>query len=196
VTWAGVDVGARKGFDLAIIDESCVEHGPVRKETVHDAVLWLRERSPRVVAVDSPCAAALCGRRSRPAERDLVRSGLCSIRYTPDEQTMRSHPTGYYDWVLNGFELYKALGAGGEWLVIECFPTASWTRLGGKRGARRRAQWSRDLLPLLGLGNLPSAMSQDARDAIVAAVTARLHETGRTESFGEIVVPVGAGRLD
>jgi hypothetical protein len=32
-------------------------------------------------------------------------------------------------------------------------------------------------------------MNQDARDAIGAAVTARLHELGRTESFGQIIVP-------
>jgi hypothetical protein len=34
-------------------------------------------------------------------------------------------------------------------------------------------------------------MSQDARDAIGAAVTARLYDEGRTESFGDIVIPIG-----
>jgi hypothetical protein len=34
-------------------------------------------------------------------------------------------------------------------------------------------------------------MSQDARDAIGAALTARLHAQGRTDRFGDIVVPRG-----
>lgn len=35
-------------------------------------------------------------------------------------------------------------------------------------------------------------MNQDARDAIGAAITAKLHSVGQTESFGEIVVPLPA----
>jgi hypothetical protein len=35
-------------------------------------------------------------------------------------------------------------------------------------------------------------MNQDARDAIGAAITAKLYSAGRTESFGEIVVPLPA----
>jgi hypothetical protein len=34
-------------------------------------------------------------------------------------------------------------------------------------------------------------MNQDARDAVGAAITARLLAAGRTECFGEIVVPLG-----
>jgi hypothetical protein len=36
---------------------------------------------------------------------------------------------------------------------------------------------------------VPGRASQDARDAIAAALTARLHAEGRTECFGGIVVP-------
>jgi hypothetical protein len=35
----------------------------------------------------------------------------------------------------------------------------------------------------------PARLGQDARDAIGAALTARLHSLGRTRTFGEIVVP-------
>ena len=36
-------------------------------------------------------------------------------------------------------------------------------------------------------------MNQDARDAIGAALTARLFAAGVTESFGDIVVPLPTG---
>jgi predicted nuclease with RNAse H fold len=75
------------------------------------------------------------------------------------------------------------------WEVIECFPTATWTRLGGARGARSRARWSDAVLRAAGLRGLPARMSQDARDAIGAALTARLHDHGEAERFEEILVP-------
>ncbi len=37
-------------------------------------------------------------------------------------------------------------------------------------------------------------MNQDARDAIGAALTARLHDVQETEAFGELVVPVSRGQ--
>jgi predicted nuclease with RNAse H fold len=191
-TWAGVDVGGRrKGFDLALVSDSRLEAGPARVTAVEDVAAWLAERSPRVIAVDSPRAAAPTGKQSRECERDLVKAGVCGIRYTPDQPTMQAHRTGYYDWILNGLDLYDALEDSGStgWRVIECFPTATWTRLGGKRGTRRRARWTRDLLPVLMLDGLPPVMNQDGRDAIVAGLTARLYDEGATESFGEIVVP-------
>jgi predicted nuclease with RNAse H fold len=73
--------------------------------------------------------------------------------------------------------------------VIEVFPTASWTRWQGTRGAATRARWSRAGLLSLGLSRLPGRTNQDQRDAIAAAVTARQHMVGETEAFGDIVVP-------
>jgi hypothetical protein len=111
----------------------------------------------------------------------------------------------YYAWVLQGLALFEAL-AGGAAEVIEVFPTASWTRWLGKRGSRARVAWTRDGLSALGLASLPTRTNQDQRDAIAAAVTARLHDRGLTEAIGEIVVPLrnqgepgartlGSGRL-
>jgi predicted nuclease with RNAse H fold len=83
------------------------------------------------------------------------------------------------------------------WTVIECFPTASWTRLGGQRIGLSRARWSRQLLMSLGLENLPSRMNQDARDAIVAARTGQLYGAGAAdESFAPIIVPLARPRFD
>jgi hypothetical protein len=46
-------------------------------------------------------------------------------------------------------------------------------------------------LTALGLGNVPARTNQDQRDAIAAAVTARQHSLGLTETMGDIVVPAG-----
>jgi predicted nuclease with RNAse H fold len=92
--------------------------------------------------------------------------------------------------VVQGLALFDALaGRGAE--VIEVFPTASWTRWLGTRGRRTRTGWTRDGLSALNLRGLPARTNQDRRDAIAAAITARLHDRGLTEAIGEIVVPLG-----
>src|SRR5207244_8879341 len=78
--------------------------------------------------------------------------------------------------------------------TVECFPTATWTRLAGPRGRRTRAAWSSHALAELGLAGVPAGLGQDGRDAIAAAVTARLLHDGRCERLGgEIAVPVSDG---
>jgi predicted nuclease with RNAse H fold len=191
--WAGVDVGASKGFDVAVIDAEGLVAPPERIAAAGDVAGYLGELCPAVVAVDSPIGPAPPGQLSRDGERELVKAGVCGIRYTPNEETLFANET-YYGWILNGLRLYDALGRSpgtAEAKVIECFPTATWSRLGGPRGKQTRAQWSRTVLQTQGLAGLPARMNQDARDAVGAAITARLHSAGRTESFGEIVVPLG-----
>lgn len=189
--WAGVDVGARKGFDVAVIDPHGLVAGPERITAIPEVVRWLGERRPRVVAVDSPRSPASKGDLSRRGERELVRAGVCGIRYTLNEAALGQNKT-YYAWIANGFDLYAALVAEkrtARWQVIECFPTATWSRLGGPRDKRSRARSSREILDGLRLEGLPSRMNQDARDAIGAAVTAKLHDDQKVETFGEIIVP-------
>ena len=186
-----MDVGARKGFDLAVIDRHGLVAGPERITEIPEVVRRLREQHPRVVAVDSPRSPATGAELSRRGERDLVRAGVCGIRYTPNEVALGQSKT-YYAWIGNGFDLYAALLAerSAGWQVIECFPTATWSRLGARKGSRSRARWSREVLYGLGLSGLPSRMNQDARDAIGAAVTARLHYEHEADAFGEIIVPL------
>ena len=190
--WAGVDVGAEKGFDVAVIEQRGVVTGPERITEVSAVVEWLRAERPGIVAVDSPRGPAPRGELSRSGERALVRAGICGIRYTPDAAVLAQNTT-YYAWIAHGFELYAALLAEARWRVIECFPTATWTRLGGRKGNRTRARWSREVLDALQLEGLPRRMNQDARDAIGAALTAKLHEENATEAFGEIIVPLRPG---
>jgi predicted nuclease with RNAse H fold len=180
----GVDVGAvRKGFDVALLDGDAVELQA--RCTADEVVAWARRSQPRVIAIDSPAAWAPPGESSRRDERELVRAGICNIRWTPSEAAAADRP--YYAWIVNGLALYGAL-ADGPWEVIECFPTASWTRWAGRRGTRRRAAWTREALAGLDLRGLPARTNQDQRDAIAAALTARDHAEERTEAFGAIQV--------
>ena len=191
--YAGIDVGGRaKGFHLAVVDGSAVELFQTVKP--REAVAWLADRAPSVVAVDSPCDAAKSGRVRRKGERRLARE-VCQIRYTPDLTTMEAREDDYYGWILNGLRMYKRLekGAGrAGWDVIECFPTAAFTRWAGPRGKRTRASWTADALRSFALEGLPPRLGQDHRDAVAAALTARMHAEGRTERFGRIVVPTAS----
>lgn len=157
--------------------------------TAHDVASWLAKQNPRLVAVDSPLTPAPAGETSRAGELALVRAGICHIRYTPDRAGLDGNPS-YYEWIDHGLELYAALAEAGL-AAIECFPTASWTRWAGPRSGARRAAWTHAALKRLDLGRAPARLNQDERDAIAAALTARAHERGETERFGDIVVPLG-----
>ena len=193
--WAGVDVGGRrKGFHLAVVDDGArLLDGPARLLTPREVVDRLRRWRPRLVAVDSPRVPAPAGACSRACERAFARARICSLRYTPDRQAIRANP--YYEWIARGLALYTALARAGL-AAIECFPTASWTRWVGPRRAEPRAAWSARGLGRLGLDGVPARLGQDGRDAIAAAMTARLHDRGRSEVFGDIVVPLRETRHD
>jgi predicted nuclease with RNAse H fold len=187
LVWLGIDVGGpRKGFDAAVVDEQrLVWHD--RRLRVADVVEAVARFAPAEVAIDSPCRCAPDGERSRASERELVGAKVCGIRWTPDRQ--RVAVGDYYGWVREGLALYDALRDRGV-EPIEVFPTASWTRWHEARGKRRRSTWSRAALAGLGLEDVPERTSQDLRDAIAAALTARDHTRRRTQTFGgEIVVP-------
>jgi predicted nuclease with RNAse H fold len=191
--WAGIDVGGpAKGFHLAVVDHQRVVAGPTRIVGPADAVGWLAEYEPALVAVDSPIAPALEGRAHRDCELRLARE-LCRIRWTPDARSLRANPA-YYGWILNGLELYEALRSA-RLDAVECFPTASWTRLAGPRAGRTRAHWTGAALPMLRLAGIPPRTNQDQRDALAAAVTARAHGRRQTACYGDIVVPVAGERL-
>ncbi len=185
--WAGVDVGATaKGFHLALIDARGLIDGPERCRSAGEAVRRLASWRPHLVAVDSPLRPAPDGERSRPCEREFARARICGLRFTPDRLTLRS--SRYYEWILNGFALYRGLQAVGL-AAIECFPTASWTRWYGPRGRAPRSAWSQAALRRLPLVDVPRRLDQDERDAIAAALTAREHDRHLTERFGDLVVP-------
>jgi predicted nuclease with RNAse H fold len=184
-SWLGVDVGGPgKGFDIAVIDDREVLELRARLGT-SDVAALVESARPAVVGIDSPRSCAPNGETSREGERRLARA-VCGIRWTPDRA--RVHASDYYGWVVEGLRLYAAL-APLDVVVIEVFPTASWTRWLGPRAGTPRSAWSTDGLAGLGLAGIPARTNQDQRDALAAAVTARLHSRGATEAFGEIYVP-------
>jgi predicted nuclease with RNAse H fold len=186
--WMGVDVGGkRKAFDIALVDDRRLVDLR-RRQSLNDVVACVGRAGPTVVAIDSPRSCAAVGQTHRPEEKAL-RAAVCGIRWTPPRSHLEDNP--YYEWVVEGLRLYRALESQ-PCEVIECFPTASWTRWLGPRDGRRRSVWTRDGLAALGLENVPLRSSQDARDAIAAAVTARDYERRRFEAFGDIIVPVVA----
>ena len=187
-SWAGIDVGGRrKGFHTAVVDDGGHCTGPINLPTAAAVRDWLRPFSPLVVALDSPLATAPPGRTAREGELRLARS-VCGIRWTPPRERLDGNP--YYAWILHGLELAELLRRSGNWEVIEVFPTAAWTRWAGPRRGSR-ARWSQAALETLGVSGLPPRLGQDGRDAVAAAVTARLWSAGATQSFEEIVVPTG-----
>lgn len=190
--YVGVDVGgARKGFHLCALAGKAIVAGPLQVLDAEEAAAWIAGQGPAVIAVDSPCTSAEAGATSRPGELALNRE-ICGIRWTPERGRLEGNP--YYEWIVHGFELYRALenAVASDTVVIEVFPTASWTQWTGKRQGRRRARWTREALSSLGIEQLPQRrLNQDDRDSIAAAVTARQHDEGQTRVFDPIVVPAG-----
>jgi predicted nuclease with RNAse H fold len=183
--WMGVDVGGRrKAFDVALVDDRRLI-GWRRRQSVERVVEWAESAEPTVVAIDSPRSPAPPGHTHRSEERDL-RDAVCGIRWTPADDRLDGNT--YYEWIVEGLRLYNAL-AGRPVEVIECFPTASWTRWHGVRGDNPRSAWTRAALAARELQGVPSRTNQDLRDAIAAALTARDYERGRCQRFGDIVVP-------
>ena len=206
--WAGVDVGGkRKGFHLALIESGhgtprlCLQAQITGDKAAEGVYKLLAEFGPKVVAVDSPRRAAPVGKTQRACEHALNAAIGCGIIGTRDAATIAVRPDDLYEWIQQGWALYKALNRQSSWTVIECFPTATWARLDRvrPRGVSRE-KWSDDILRREleqpgRLGGLPPKCNQDVRDAIGAAYTAYLKGKGKTktQSFAcpscAIVVP-------
>jgi predicted nuclease with RNAse H fold len=184
----GVDVGGkRKAFDAALVEDHRLI-GLRQRQSVDDVVAWVASARPSVIAIDSPRSYAPPGSTHRPEEKEL-RDAVCGIRWTPPSAQLEANL--YYQWIVEGLRLYDALRHQPA-PVIECFPTASWTRWHGARNGRRRSVWTREGLASLELRDVPPRTNQDMRDAIAAALTARDYEQDRFQLFGDIVVPRSA----
>lgn len=186
--WVGVDVGApRKGFHVAFLrsDDSV---DVVAIATLDQAEKAIRSQAPKVVAVDSPISTAPSGETARRCEL-MLNKRICGIRWTPDAEKVGDETNPYYEWIRNGLRLYERLAG---LPVVECFPTASFTRWGGRRAGSTRSAWSQRVLESLPVQLPRRRLSQDDRDAIAAALTARAWARGEAERIGDIVVPLQA----
>lgn len=201
----GVDVAARRGLDLVLLDDDgSLAAGPGRAGP-DDLPALLRSWRPAVVAIDAPCAWAPPGERSRAAERALLALGV-HCYFTPAADLAGSP---FYDWVRTGARAHAACrasgyaawapggGAGGAGVVCEVFPHATVVALGGcvpapARGAARVAQ-RRALLARCGVADA-RLRTADQVDAALAALTGlhvlrgTAHAVGRPLD-GYVVLP-------
>lgn len=192
--WAGVDVGGRrKGFHLALLTADGVVVD--RAADPWAALELLKAWQPVLIGVDAPASWAPPGMRSRLEERAFAARRICRIRYTPDAATAAAHPGTYYEWIHHGLDLWHLLAVAGL-AAVEVFPTASFTAWGGPRPRNlRRADWTTEVLHRLGVDEIAGATqarSQDHRDALAGALTARQYHRRPHECHadGVPVVPV------
>ncbi len=203
-TTVGVDVGGpRKGFHAVALSGGAYT-AQLATSDAESLAHWCRsEVQASVIAIDAPCRWSRDG-RARPCERELRRQGIICFA-SPTRQAAAGHPTGYYDWMLRGEALYRALepshplattlpiGAGP--CCFETFPHAiTWHLCGGQAQASQKRTQRGDLLQQAGI-DMAALTSIDWIDAALCALTAQIAAAGGPcMAYGEpetgwIVVP-------
>jgi predicted nuclease with RNAse H fold len=201
----GIDVGgARKGFHAVALDNGVYLD---RKQTpsVRELTRWVRDEiGAQIVAIDSPCRWR-SGKSVRAAERELLEDGIrCFL--TPTRREAVRNTTSFYQWMLRGAELFRALEkthplrhagktAGGK-CSFETFPHAiTWHLSGGEADATRKRPQRLALLRRHGIC-VAALTNMDWIDAALCALAAEMFAAGHVMHFygnrrtGHIVVPV------
>ncbi|MBI1846038.1 MAG: DUF429 domain-containing protein [Candidatus Rokubacteria bacterium] len=186
----GIDVSARRGLDLAVLDgKRRLERlawlpGP---EAVRALVTELGPET--IVGVDAPASRArrAGGRRSEA----LLRSRGVSLYLTPT--AARPAPA----WMAAGWQVWRALrecgvperrtSGGAAPAALEVFPYLAyvcWAR--ARRDTARVAPpaWARRLVRRQGIA-LPAWAVKDHADAVAAALVAAAYADGRAVAFGD-----------
>lgn len=204
LTTVGIDVGGpRKGFHAVALTGGAYA-AQLATRDAEALAQWCRSVVPAsVIAIDAPCRWSRDG-RARPCERELRQQGVICFA-SPTRQAAACHPSGYYDWMLRGEALYRALepihplpttlpiGAGP--CCFETFPHAiTWHLRGGEAQASKKRTQRRELLQQAGI-DLAPLTSIDWIDAALCALTAQIAAAGGPcMAYGEpqtgwIVVP-------
>jgi predicted nuclease with RNAse H fold len=208
ITVVGIDVGgARKGFHAVALRDGAYA-GQLASHDVQELSNWcLVTMCASVIAIDAPCRWSATG-RARPCERELMRQGIFCFA-TPSREKAEQHPSGYFDWMRRGADLYQALEAShplltslpcpGQRCCFETFPHAiTWHLRGGAAKAAQKRTQRRELLQKAGI-DLAPLTNIDWIDAALCALTAHRVASGATcLAFGEpdtglIVVPARPG---
>ena len=168
----GVDVAARRGCDVVMLDAALVAHPVGRVHTADELRALLERLAPAVVAIDAPPGWASPG-RARACERALAAHTLAEIN-----RVAAAHPT------------------------LETFPHAVAIALRGgppehgllKHPAAKKA-WRRAALDAAGVDH-SALRTIDEIDAALCAITGRRFLEGRTVELGDpaegvLTVPVG-----
>ncbi len=202
-TTVGIDVGGpRKGFHAVALTGGAYA-AQLATSDAEAFAQWCRsEVQASVIAIDAPCRWSRNG-RARPCERELRQQGIICFA-SPTRQAAVAHPTGYYDWMLQGEALYQALEASHPLIAhlpmdgpgcFETFPHAiTWHLRGGQAQASRKRTQRRELLQHAGI-DLAPLTNIDWIDAALCALTAHHASSGSAcVHYGEpetgwIVVP-------
>jgi predicted nuclease with RNAse H fold len=165
---------------------------------------WCRDEiAAQVVAADAPCRWS-AGPDGRAAERELLRRGIRCFLAPTHREALR-HPAGFYDWMLNGEKLFRALERthplcralprNGQRCCFETFPHAiTWNLRGGKADvACKRAQRSALLRKygvrtdlLTNMDWIDAALCALAADLLATHAPMQFHGEART---GVIIAP-------
>ena len=206
ITAVGIDVGgARKGFHAVALRDGAYA-AQLASHDVQELANWcLVTMCASVIAIDAPCRWSATG-RARPCERELMQQGIFCFA-TPSREKAEQHPSGYFDWMRRGADLYRALEAShplltsqpcpGQRCCFETFPHAiTWHLRNGEAKARQKRPQRTALLAQAGITTAPLT-NIDWIDAALCALTAHVVAVGgECVSYGEpgsglIVVPRG-----
>jgi predicted nuclease with RNAse H fold len=208
ITVVGIDVGgARKGFHAVALRDGAYS-SQLRSWDVQELSHWCRSViGASVIAIDAPCRWSSEG-CMRPCERELMRQGIFCFA-TPSREKAEQHPSGYFDWMLRGADLYQALEAShplltslpstGQRCCFETFPHAiTWHLRGGEAKARQKRPERTALLAEAGISTAPLTSIDWIDAALCALVAHRLASGAVCLAFGEpntglIVVPERPG---
>lgn len=199
----GVDVSARRGLDLVLLDGS-PEPAALRSDVSPEALpACLRRLAPDVIAIDSPPAWGTGG-GSRRAEQVLRRLGIQSYG-TPSDP--RKGDNVFYAWMKVGFRAFAACATAGFPLyrtggehgtAMEVFPHASAVVLAGclPPAAVPKHTWRASVLRAQGI-EVARLRTADLIDAALAALTGLYALRGDGVAVGDpdegvIVLPARA----
>ena len=201
---AGIDVGGRrKGFHAVALQDGTYAGQWHTRDAREMAVWCCEEINVQVIAIDAPCRWS-AGPGGRAAERELLQQGIrCFL--TPTRRAALRNPAGFYDWMLNGSKLFRALDKThplrralprpGQRCCFETFPHAiTWNLRGGNADvARKRCQRTALLREhgcrtdrLTNMDWIDAALCALAADLLAARAPAQFHGNART---GFIIVP-------
>lgn len=191
--FAGIDVSATRGFDIAVLDEERRVVLLAKARDLEAAAVIVKGLPPEtVVGVDAPPSPsrglAGSGKGYRLAEQELHRAGISLYPVPADAELAPS-------WMRAGFALYDVLAKAGfppffagparRGVSIEVYPHLTYRALSGEaRGRASKLEWSRAALRRKVAG-LTKSLTQDAIDAIAAAYTAWTFGADRWVGYGD-----------
>jgi predicted nuclease with RNAse H fold len=208
----GVDLSARRGLDLALLDEGRLNM-LAHVSDVAATLAWLdaQPRPPRVIGIDAPQGPrrALLTNPARRAALDPPPPEGRYLRYRICDYHLARRGIGLYlsptasepapDWMTVGFTLFDALRTRGlsaplhardhAASLLEVYPFAAFVTLLGHVPPRKSTPAGlaarQDALAAAGIVGMQGNLGHDALDAIAAALTASIFSEGGGCALGD-----------